>query len=186
MKKTLSIFIIISILLGSNSTCLSQDYYSGKTSIKGNCYEFKVTRLTNYFIVGNIKNSKFRTSQFLPNGDPAPITQLHLTAHYVDTNQVVNAFKTVFTNEEISLFNSDKSLLLSIAFIISTKGDVLETEFDFIDHPVMKSIHPDKLYSFEKEIKKTVKFWVEERTKILDYIQGRTYTLNLSYLRSKL
>ena len=187
MKKYLFALMILSIIAGYTAKAQTSDYYTDRTSIVSCNYEYKVALvgangISNYFRLSNVNNTKFRTTQYLPNGEPAPIAQLHYAAEFIDKTQVIYAFKEVFNSDEINKFKAHSGLDLSIVYIVAVSGDVIEVEFSFPNHPVLKSIHPDKFHLLEEKIKEKVKFRVEERFHFLGYIQGRSSRIEFDKL----
>jgi hypothetical protein len=170
------ILVCFSIFSGTFLKAQTLDYYTGKSVITGSNYEYKITDKKTYLLISNTKNTKFRTAQHWPDGTPVDMLQIHYAAHYIDENQPLKIFKEAFTPEEITAFKSagqEQQLIFSIAYIVSSNGDVIEAELAIPNHPLIKAINPDKLFELEQKIKQKVKFRVEERFKVLGYIQGR-------------
>ena len=177
MKRITFILLCFSIFSGTFLKAQTLDYYTGKSVITGSNYEYKITDNKIFLRISNTKNIKFRTAQYWPDGTPVDIFQIGYGAHFVDNTQALSAFKEVFTPEEITAFKSiiqEPPLIFSISYIVSAaNGDVIETEFSFPNHPLFKAIHPDRFFELEQKVKQKVKFRVEERFKVLGYIQGR-------------
>lgn len=178
MKKLF--FIIASIIL-----CVTLieaqtiDYYTGKTEIIGNNYTYKISERNTLIILSNKKNTKFGTIQYWPNGEQARRGEISYVVHKTDKSMALTVFKEVFSSDEIATFKSTKGQGLSIGIdcIVGAKGDLLEVEIVFNKHPLLKSINPDKFYSFELKLKEKLKYYMEERFRILGYIQGGAYTI---------
>jgi hypothetical protein len=184
MKNTIyrAASIVICLLVLTTIKAQTTDYYTGKTEIKGSCYDYKVTKRTSIFIIGSTKNTKFRTIQIWTDGTPIAADQTTYRAHFIDKTQAISAFKEVFTPEEISAIRTIKGLSIDICYIVGVNGDVLEVEFVFKDFPQLLSIHPDKYYALEQKVKQKVKFWVEERYHVLGYIQLKASTIEFDSL----
>ena len=91
----------------------------------------------------------------------------------------LNVFKEVFCSNEIAAFKSTigQGLAIGINCVVAPNGDLIEVEFSFNNHPLLKSINPDKFYSLELKLKEKLKYYMEERFRILGYIQGGAYAI---------
>ena len=68
-------FFILALSLASTWAVNAQpvDYYTGKSSVRGDGYEYKVVFVTKYKVpmmfLNNVNNTKFDAKQYWPNGD---------------------------------------------------------------------------------------------------------------------
>lgn len=182
MKRIILMMTALMIFSGASMKAQITDYYTGKTEIKGSCYDYKVTKNNTIIILGSNKNTKFHTAQFWPDGSPAGVEYTTYFAQFIDKTQALSAFKEVFSTDEFAILKSGKGLAIGIGYVVGANGDVIEVEFSFHYHPLLLSINPDKFYALEQKVKQKVKFRVQERAKVLGYIQGRANTIELNSL----
>jgi len=179
MKRIFLILTALCIFAGASLKAQTIDYYTGKTEIIGNNYTYKISERNTLLILSNIKNKKFGTIQYWPDGEQARRVEISYVVHKIDKSMALTVFKEVFSSDEIVEFKSTKGqgLAIGIDCVVAPNGDLLEVEFLFDNHPMLKSINPDKFYSFELKLKEKLKYYMEERFRILGYIQGGAYTI---------
>lgn len=179
MKRIFLITIALCIFAGASMKAQTTDYYTGKTEITGSNYTYKISESTKLITLSNIKNNKFGTIQYWPNGEQARFGEISYAVHKTDKSMALTVFKEVFSSDEIAAFKATKGQGLSIGIdcIVGANGDLLEVELVFNKHPMLKSINPDKFYSLELKLKEKLKYYMEERFRILGYIQGGAYTI---------
>ena len=184
MKRIFLITTALGIFAGASLKAQTIDYYTGKTEITGNNYTYKLSEKYSLINLSNIKNKKFGTIQYWPNGEPARLGEISYAVHKTDKFMAINVFREVFCSEEIAAFKSSKGqgLLIGIDCIVGANGDLLEVEFSFNNHPLLKSINPEKFYSLELKLKEKLKYYMEERFRVLGYIQGGSYTIYFDQL----
>lgn len=180
MKRIFLIITALCIFAGTSVNAQTTDYYTGKTEIIGSNYTYKISEKYSHLILSNIKNKKFGTIQYWPNGELAPPPgEIGDAVHKIDKSQALTVFKEIFNSDEIATFKSSKGqgLAIGINCIVAANGDLIEVEFSFKNHPMLKSINPDKFYSLELKLKEKLKYYIEERFKVLGYIQGGSYSI---------
>jgi hypothetical protein len=184
MKRIFLILTALCIFAGASMKAQTTDYYTGKTEITGNNYTYKLSENNTLLILSNVKNNKLWTIQYWPNGEQARPVEISYAVHYIDKYMALNIFKEVFCSDEIAAFKSSKGqgLAIGIDCVVAPNGDIFEVEFSFNNHPMLKSINPDKFYSFELKLKEKLKYRIEERFKVLKYIQGGSYTIYFDQL----
>jgi len=179
MKRIFLIITALCIFTGASLKAQTIDYYTGKTEIIGNNYTYKISERNTLIILSNKKNTKFGTIQYWPNGEQARRGEISYAVHKTDKSMALTVFREVFSSDEIATFKSFKGqgLAIGIDCIVGANGDLLEVEYSFNIHPLLKSINPDKFYSFELKLKEKLKYYMEVRFRILGYIQGGAYTI---------
>jgi hypothetical protein len=186
MKKIT--LLIISVVTFANLCSQPVDYYTGKTEVQGQDYRYNITvkDYDDYLLltVSNSSNTKIDKNIILPDG--REVTNVFGTPWLSpqDKSKAVSIFKEVFTEDEIAKFKEralsigkkspyDSGLYLLINYIVDMEGNILELNFDFMNDPVLLSIHPDKLYMFEKKLKESYKFIIHESYKSrFNYLTG--------------
>lgn len=183
MKK---LVLIIAFTIASVGSVKAQtvDYYTGKTSVKGVDYEYNVVFKIEYnkarVYLKNINNTKFDVPQYW-NGEKVP-PEVAYAATFIDSKQGEKAFRQVFSQDEIAAMKVVKGLYIAMGYVISTDGNVIEVEFHFPDNSVLKSINPDKFHMLEQKLKEMVKFHISKTHKMLEYIKGRSNTIEIDKL----
>ena len=188
MKKLF--FFILALSLASTWTVNAQtmDYYTGKSSVKGDGYEYKVVFETKYKVpmmfLRNVNNTRFDARQYWPNGDVVGYDAAY-AARFIDVKQGVKAFRQVFSLDEIAAMKRVKGLSIAMEYIVSTEdGSVIEVEFHMEDNSIFKSINPDKFHLLELKLKESVKFTIDSGQiyRSLGYIKGRANTIYIDDL----
>ncbi len=184
MKRIFLILTALCIFAGASIKAQTNDYYTGKTEIIRNNYTYIISESNKLITLSNIKNKKFGTVQYWPNGEQARPVEISYAVHKTDKSVALNVFKEVFCSNEIAAFKSTigQGLSVGIDCIVGANGDLLEVEIVFNKHPMLKSINPDKYYSLELKLKEKLKYYMEERFRILGYIHGGSYTIYFDQL----
>ncbi len=146
------------------SDVYAQNLYVDGATVTADGITFEVELNKYIFRLSNVANSYFEKNLCYKDGRERTVIKEYtgIGAEKVDPNSTYRALRETFDDDVIKILRKEKSVPMTIHFMIGNDGTTLEVTFSMRALPVYLSLPPKTFATLEKKLKQYVR-WVPNK-----------------------